>query len=540
MVGRVGRQGRPARYVLAAAVLATAGLLGGCAPPSGLSADDDRLQVVTTTGLLRDLVRQVGGDAVHVTSLVPDGTDPHTYEPSLRDVRDVVRADVAFSNYLLLEQQGILRTLEANLRPGVPSISVAEEATKYAAEVIPLVENVALDTIWLGLRAHGDGVQHGASRTSDVLVSMTAAEGPGTVHGYLTGTFGDTDVWFDSSDGFDAASGYRDDTARLPADAHTHLSWVFSEPGRYELTFEAQLQVDRAAAPIALEPATMVVAVGVDPRRVAPGRQVLDGGHADVTADLDLGRVVLIHDAEDTPHSHGDGHHHDHDHDHGLDLDDVVVTVPPMALTEVPADEQFAFLGRPGTAMYQLPQAVLGRHIHGQIDPHLWHDVRNAMAYVELIRDQLVAADPAGAASYHDRAARYIGELEQLDDHVRSTLARIPAESRFLVTTHASYAYLAAAYGIEIAGFVTSDPASEPSLAERRRLTSTVRELQVPAVFLEPNLAARSSTLTEVAREQDVAVCPIYGDTLDDEVTTYSQLMRFNAASLHHCLSGAP
>ena len=30
---------------------------------------------------------------------------------------------------------------------------------------------------------------------------------------------------------------------------------------------------------------------------------------------------------------------------------------------------------------------MLGKHVHGEIDPHLWQDVRNVMAYVELIRD---------------------------------------------------------------------------------------------------------------------------------------------------------
>jgi ABC-type Zn uptake system ZnuABC Zn-binding protein ZnuA len=81
---------------------------------------------------------------------------------------------------------------------------------------------------------------------------------------------------------------------------------------------------------------------------------------------------------------------------------------------------------------------------------------------------------------------------------------------------------------------------SKPSLAERRKLTETIRHLEVPAVFLEPNLRARSSTLTEVAREQDVEVCPIYGDTFDDTVTTYLQMMRFNADTVRDCLSPTP
>ncbi|MFT4283678.1 MAG: zinc ABC transporter substrate-binding protein, partial [Protaetiibacter sp.] len=215
----------------------TAGLaLAGCAAKPALAATGDRLQVVTTTGLLRDLVQQVGGDHVDVASIVPDTGDPHSYEPTLRDARNVVYADVAFSNYAMLEEQGVIKTLDANLRPDAVNVSLAEESVKYAAELIPLVEDPGLDTIWLGLRAEGDGAAYGADRASSVVVSAVEVRGPGEVFAYLTGSFGDTDVYFDSSDGFDAANGYRDDTMTLPVDAHTHLSWVFTEPGIYRLT----------------------------------------------------------------------------------------------------------------------------------------------------------------------------------------------------------------------------------------------------------------------------------------------------------------
>lgn len=503
-------------------------LLAGCGGSTRLSAADDRLQVVTTTGLLRDLVANVGGDRVRAASIVPDRADPHAFEPTLRGVRDVVYADVAFSNYMLLEQHGIIKTLDANLRDGTPNVSLAEDAVKYAAEIIPLVENVNLDTIWLGLRARGRGERLGASRTSDVRLSAVAASGPGDVFGYLTGSFGEPEVFFDSSDGFDAANGFRDDTARLPVDAHTHMSWVFTEPGVYRVRFAASVQVDATSRPVPLGEATFAFAVGVPPSTAGrPGATVLDQGHADLTVDLDRGGVYALHDPA------GGGEHAQR----RLAADDVVISVPPKALAEVPGDRSFRFLGRAGAPIYQLPQAVLGKHVHGEIDPHLWQNVRNAMAYVELIRDTLIDADPAGAQDYRRNAADYLRRLETLDGYVRDQIRAVPKERRHLVSTHDAFGYLGKAYGVAIAGFVTPNPAVEPSLADRRKLTRTIRDLRVPAVFLEPNLAARSSTLEEVAREQGVEVCPIYGDTLDDRVTSYVELMRFNAESLRRCLS---
>jgi anchored repeat ABC transporter substrate-binding protein len=516
-----------AARVLAATTAGTALLVGlaGCAVQPGLRSNDDRLQVVATTGILKDLVVNVGGERVRVTSLVPDNSDPHTYEPSLRDVRNVVYADVAFSNYMLLEEHSIIKTLDANLRDGVPNISLAEGAVKYAAEIIPLVENVSLDTVWLGLRADGDGAAYGADRSSDVLVSATAMTGPGDAFGYLTGTFGDTEVYFDSSGGFDPTNGFRHDTATLPADAHTHMSWVFTEPGIYTLTLAARLQVDSGSKPVPMGESTFTFAVGVNPPAGA-GMTVLDQGHADFTVDLDTAEINLRFD----PEGGGSGSQS------VLAAEDAVIAVPNKAIAEIPAGPQFSFLGRQGDQIYQLPQAVLGKHVHGEIDPHLWQNVRNVMAYTELMRDTLIAADPDGARDYRLNSERYLAELDDLDDYVRTTIAEIPAHNRHLVTTHDAFAYLAGAYDLEIAGFVTPNPATEPSLADRRKLTETIHNLAVPAVFLEPNLVARASTLTEVATEQSIAVCPIYGDTFDDRVSSYVEMMRFNADSLRTCL----
>jgi ABC-type Zn uptake system ZnuABC Zn-binding protein ZnuA len=90
---------------------------------------------------------------------------------------------------------------------------------------------------------------------------------------------------------------------------------------------------------------------------------------------------------------------------------------------------------------------------------------------------------------------------------------------------------------VKIAGFVTPNPATEPSLADRKKLTQTIRNLKVPAVFLEPNLRSRSSVLQQVADENHIRVCPIYGDTFDGKVNTYIDMMRYNANILKECLS---
>lgn len=512
--------------------LGAAAALAGCAAPAA-TADDGRIEVVTTTGILADLVGNVAGDRANVVSLVPEGGDPHSYEPSLRDVRSIVYADAAFSNYLMLEEQSLIKALDTNLPEGVPNVALAEDAVKYAAEIIPLVEDVSLDTVWLGLRVQGNGAQYGADRTSEVILSATGVQGPGDLVAYLTGSFGDIDRYFDSTDGFDASQGYANDSVTIPPDTHTHLSWAFTEPGYYTLDLRGSLQVTPDQQPIDIAAGEITFAVGVDPYGAPgrPGAHVLNSGHSDLVLDLDEHELRVLVD-----HEHGTSEVHQET----LAPDDLVVEVPNKALHEIPGDAAYRFLGRPGDQVYQLAQAVLGKHVHGEIDPHLWQNVRNAMSYTEIIRDTLIEVDPGGAETYTENATAYLRELEELDAEVRDTIAEIPREARTLVTTHDAYAYLARAYDLDIVGFVTPNPSVEPSLSERKRLTETIRNLRVPAVFLEPNLASRSSTLVEVAKEQGIEVCSIYGDAFSAEVTSYVEMMRFNAHSVRDCLTGAP
>ncbi len=520
--------------------LGCAALLVGCAGPVG-APDPDRVSVVTTTPILADLARHVVGDRATVTSIVPANADPHSYEPSLRDVRDIVYADVAFSNYVLLEEHSIIKALDANIQPGVPNVSLAEAAVKYAAEIIPLVENVNLDTIWLGLSVQGAGADLGATRASDVQLSATGVAGPGQMSGYLTEAFGNPVVYFDSGDGFDAGDGYAQDTVSLPTEAHTHMSWTFDEPGVYRLDLRARLAVDEQSKPVQVAEGTVTFAVGVDPYSLPESERatVLDSGHADISVDLDQ-RALLVR-ADEGAEADGQTHSHASATDEATGRatypsEDVIISVPNKALSEVPAGEGFGFLGRAGDTIYQLPQAVLCKHVHGEIDPHLWLNVRNAESYVEIIRDTLIDADPVGEAVYRTNAAAYLDELRATDAYVAQTIAQIPLSRRYLVTTHDAFAYLGQAYGLTIAGFVTPNPATEPSLAERRKLAGTIDNLQVPAVFLEPNLATRSSVLNQVADDAGIEVCTIYSDAFGPDVDTYVDLMRFDAESLLRCL----
>jgi ABC-type Zn uptake system ZnuABC Zn-binding protein ZnuA len=152
------------------------------------------------------------------------------------------------------------------------------------------------------------------------------------------------------------------------------------------------------------------------------------------------------------------------------------------------------------------------------IDPHWWQDPRNAVPAVAAIRDALVAADPANAATYRANAAAYVRELRALDRAVARCIDGVPADRRKLVTTHDSLGYYASRYGIEVVGAVipslsTQGQASAGATAE---LVRTIRAEGVTAIFAESGLEPKIEQA--IAREAGARVGePLWADTLGPE-----------------------
>lgn len=65
--------------------------------------DNDLLNVVTTTTLITDLAKNIGGDSINVEGLMGSGVDPHLYKASEGDVSKLTTADVIFYSGLHLE-----------------------------------------------------------------------------------------------------------------------------------------------------------------------------------------------------------------------------------------------------------------------------------------------------------------------------------------------------------------------------------------------------------------------------------------------------
>ena len=99
-------------------------LLTGCGTqPADTAAGDGRLRVLTSFYPMYDFACKIGGDCIDVTNMVPSGTEPHDWEPSTNDFKNLEKADVFIYNGadmepwaddLLVSRSDTLRVVEAS------------------------------------------------------------------------------------------------------------------------------------------------------------------------------------------------------------------------------------------------------------------------------------------------------------------------------------------------------------------------------------------------------------------------------------------
>ena len=118
----------PSRSLAALVVSVAVTVAGGAGAASAKT-----LEAIASFSVLADLVHQVGGDRVHVTSLVPPNGDPHEYEPTPDDARHLKTADIVFTSGLGLEGW-FARLTKASGYAGSPVIASAGVRTRRMEE----------------------------------------------------------------------------------------------------------------------------------------------------------------------------------------------------------------------------------------------------------------------------------------------------------------------------------------------------------------------------------------------------------------------
>ncbi len=171
-------------------------------------------------------------------------------------------------------------------------------------------------------------------------------------------------------------------------------------------------------------------------------------------------------------------------------------------------------------------------------DPHVWNNVENTVAMVELLKGLFLQANPAAADVYLKNSVDLTQKLWQLDAWIKDQVATIPEGQKVLVTTHDSFNYYVKEYRFDdyetLEGLSTD---AAPTASQVRELVTQIKKTGTPTIFAE--LTANNRVIDNVARAANVKLSKeeLYADGLGGS-KNYTEMMSHNTCAIVNGLGG--
>lgn len=219
--------------------------------------------------------------------------------------------------------------------------------------------------------------------------------------------------------------------------------------------------------------------------------------------------------------------------------------------------------------LYQNPRAIaLGDKIRennptlilnykNQLDPHIWMDISLWAQNIPLIVEALSKTDPVHAEQFQKNGERLGAELREAHKQMRTLMAEIPEDHRYLVTSHDAFNYFTRAYlatekeallGGWQERFAAPEglaPESQLSATDIQEIINHLAKFRIHVVFPESNVSKDSiRKIVQAAKEKglnvNIADTYLYADAMGkpgSDGDSYVKMIQHNGKVIAHFLS---
>lgn len=145
-----------------------------------------------------------------------------------------------------------------------------------------------------------------------------------------------------------------------------------------------------------------------------------------------------------------------------------------------------------------------GDHDHGDFDPHVWLNPKNAKIQTEAIKNALIQVDSENKEYYEAKYAEAAKKFDELDAAYQIALESYSDAAIFV--SHKAFGYLCKEYGInQIAVSGLSDE-NEPDAKKLAEIIDLVKEYNATTIFYQKNESSKIATTIaqEVGAKTDV------------------------------------
>lgn len=176
-------------------------------------------------------------------------------------------------------------------------------------------------------------------------------------------------------------------------------------------------------------------------------------------------------------------------------------------------------------------------HEEESFNAHWYLSPSNVQSAARKTRDEFVKAAPDARESTRANADAYITEVESLSAALSKCVKEVPSSQRVFVSGHDDFAYLADAFGFEVAAQVAPTGQSEASARDLQESVDAAREAGARAVVTS---AGETTQLTEqFAQNLEVPLLELYADSLakNGQASTLLGAIEYNVQRLTTAVS---
>ncbi|HEY1051916.1 MAG TPA: zinc ABC transporter substrate-binding protein [Prosthecobacter sp.] len=153
-------------------------------------------------------------------------------------------------------------------------------------------------------------------------------------------------------------------------------------------------------------------------------------------------------------------------------------------------------------------------------DPHIWGDAALWTRCVDVVIEGLSKSFPDKATVFAERGAKVKADYTALHEWSKAEVAKLPVESRILITSHDAFNYFGRAYGLQVVGVQGISTVSEAGLADVAKTVDFIKTNKVKAIFVESSVP--HATIERIAKDSGAK---IGGELFSDALGTPGDIL---------------
>ena len=149
-------------------------------------------------------------------------------------------------------------------------------------------------------------------------------------------------------------------------------------------------------------------------------------------------------------------------------------------------------------------KTTMHHHNEEELDPHVWVDPINVKVIAQNIYKALVKVDKANESYYKNNLDKFLNEIDEVDQNIKTILKDTPKGTTFMVF-HPAWGYFAKRY--ELKQLAVEVEGKSPKMKALIKIIEKAKKAKVQAIFTQPEFSDKASNI--ISKQLNISVIKV-------------------------------